>query len=162
MKDTIQTNIVYQGDVTITVKSGSKIIKTCGHNSGLQNLFKIVAKALSGNMLTSGDLPAYIDLRYTSDDIDGRWETCLINLQSLTQRNYTQENGLWVTKLASGIPYSELNSPPNLFRAREFRLYLMSEALDDLAYIQVDTATIESITAGSQAIVEWVLRLSNG
>lgn len=162
MDKLIQTNIVYTGSVNLSVKNKEKIIKSTYHNSGLSELFRLISKSISGNGLNLDECPQYIDLRYRVG-IDPSWKTCLINKQSITQRDYFQENGFWVSKFATNIPYSEFTIPPqnSAFKNASFRLYIESKNTD-LAFIDVDFDTINTIVPGSQAIVEWVMRLSNG
>ncbi len=162
MDKLIQTNIIYTGSVNLSVKNNGKIIKSTYHNSGLPELFKIIAKSISGNGIDLNERPHYIDLRYRVS-INNIWKTCLINKQSITQSDYFQENGFWVCKFAANIPYSEFTIPPqnNAFKDASFRLYIESKN-NDLAFIDVDFDTVNTIVPGSQAIVEWVMRLSNG
>ena len=57
------TDLQYTGEVSVKFNINGKLVDIRNHNSGLPNLFRIIAKALAGYN-TSQEKPNYIDLRY--------------------------------------------------------------------------------------------------
>lgn len=150
------SNICYKGDVNVKIDSNRFLYS----NNGLPNLFKLICEALAGNNV-SKNIPEKIDLRYSFNDSQDTWESCLINNQFLTQTNYLLENGSWKLKVAASIPYSELSvTPLESLSGAIFRIYLMSSK-EDLAFIDINRSDILMLNPGSQALIEWTLTFSN-
>ncbi len=84
------TNI-YRGKVKIAFKKGKNILKQTTHNRGLSDMSLLFAKAVTGNLDYSSDIPRLIDIGYM--------------VPSATTTNYTYSNGVWM---------SILNSPANI------------------------------------------------
>lgn len=84
------TNI-YRGKVKIAFKKGKNILKQTTHNRGLSDMSLLFAKAITGNLDYSSDIPRLIDIGYM--------------VPSATTTNYTYSNGVWM---------SILNSPANI------------------------------------------------
>lgn len=84
------TNI-YRGKVKIAFKKGKNILKQTTHNRGLSDMSLLFAKAVTGNLDYSSDIPRLIDIGYM--------------VPSATTRDYTYSNGVWM---------SILNSPANI------------------------------------------------
>ena len=153
------TDLQYTGEVSVKFNINGKLVDIRNHNSGLPNLFRIIAKALAGYN-TSQEKPNYIDLRYITAK-SSTWQSCLSNKQSVSQLSYHLEKGNWLTKAASTIPYSSLKiTPISSLNATAFRLYLMADE-SDLAYISINENDIAEIVPGTQALVEWILKISN-
>lgn len=160
MEKNIDTNLNYKGSVNLSLNiNGTKVIIN-KHNSGLPDLFRIISKALAGYD-TSKEKPSYIDLRYSTSVEPDVFNTCLTSKQSISQLNFSLNNGSWVTKASSTIPYSSLIvAPISNLSAREFRVYLMTKDVD-IAYIEVDSQDLLKLVPGTQALVEWTLKISN-
>lgn len=158
--ENVFTPMEYIGKVNLKFKIGNKVVDFTKNNKGLPALFRIISKALAG-FNTMMDKPSYIDLRYIEFEGSTEWESCLSKNQSITQLSYTVENGSWVTKAMATIPYSAISVPSiESLDAYAFRVYLLSES-EELAYIDINKESIMEITPGTQALVEWVLRVSN-
>ena len=82
---------VYKGKVKITFKKGKHILKQTTHNTGLSDMALLFAKAITGNLDYSSDIPRLIDIGYI--------------VPSATTSEYTYSNGVWM---------SILNSPVNI------------------------------------------------
>lgn len=159
MKNDIETKIKYSGLVNLNLKINNKIININKNNSGLPDLFRLISKALAGYDV-SDEKPSYIDLRYMNSS--GEWESCLSKKQSISQLSYNLNNGSWITKASSTIPYSSLIITPisSLGENVPFRIFLMNKR-NDLAFIDIDSTDVYKITPGTQALVEWVLKIFN-
>ena len=154
--DTI--NIGYIGSVNLSINVNGKTLVINKKNKGLPELFRLITKALAGNDI-SKDKPSYIDLRFLNGY--GEWESCLTRKQSISQLSYNLSDGSWVTRASSTIPYSSLTTTPvSDIETESFRVYLMNKNTE-LAYIDVDPNDVYKITPGTQALVEWVLKLVN-
>ena len=155
----INTNMKYEGLVDLCITINGKKTKINAKNNGLPNLFRLISKALAGHDISKEKM-SHIDLRYNTAE-DEVFKSCLTRKQSLSQLTYGLDNGSWITRAASTIPYSALAfSSFSLLSAKSFRLYLMSKDYD-LAYVEIDGTVLEKITPGTQALVEWVLKISN-
>jgi hypothetical protein len=160
MKRNINTNLNYRGSVNVSLNiNGNKVIIN-KHNNGLPDLFRLISKALAGYN-TSTEKISYIDLRYNTIDSPDDFVSCLTAKQSITQLTYSLNSGSWVTNAASTIPYASLIvAPISYLNAKEFRIYLMTKDVD-VAYISVDEQDLLKLVPGTQALVEWTLKISN-
>lgn len=87
----------YRGKVNIDFKQNGKIIAHTTHNTGLSDMALLFAKAVTGNINYSTDIPRLLDIGYV--------------VPSATQYDYSYANGVWM---------SILNSPANI-GGRQFR-----------------------------------------
>ena len=159
MNDIADMNIGYVGNVNIKIPINGKMTNIHRKNKGLSELFRVISKALAGNNIVD-DKPSYIDLRFLNDY--GEWQSCLSKKQSIAQLSFNMQDGNWVTRASSSIPYSALTITPisDLGEGKLFRIYLMSRN-NDLAYIDISSGDVYSITPGTQALIEWVLKIVN-
>lgn len=160
MKRSIDTELNYKGSVNVSLNiNGNKVVIN-KHNNGLPDLFRLISKALAGYN-TSTEKISYIDLRYNTEDNQNDFISCLTKKQSVSQLNYSLNNGSWVTTAASTIPYASLTvTPISYLNAKEFRVYLMTRDVD-LAYININEQDLLKLVPGTQALVEWSLKISN-
>ena len=158
MENTANISVGYIGSVNISIPINGKTIKINRKNKGLPELFRLLVRALAGNSIAT-DKPSYIDLRYLNGYGEG--ESCLTNRQSISQHSYNLSDGSWVARAASTIPYSALSvTPISDLGVSSFRVYLMNKT-DDLAYIDVEANDVYRITPGTQALVEWIIKIIN-
>jgi hypothetical protein len=158
MENTANIPIGYIGSVNISIPVNGKTLKINRKNKGLPELFRLLVRALAGYSIVA-DKPSYIDLRYLNED--GEWESCLTNRQSVSQLSYNLSDGSWIARAASTIPYSALSvTPISDIGVASFRVYLMNKNTD-LAYIDVEANDVYKITPGTQALVEWILKIIN-
>lgn len=160
MERKINTDLNYNGSVNLSLNiNGNKIIIN-KHNNGLPDLFRIISKALAGYDV-SKEKVSYIDLRYNTLSNPDAFNSCLTAKQSISQLTFSLNNGSWVTRAASTIPYSSLiTAPISNLNAKEFRVYLMTKDVD-VAYINIDEQDLLKLVPGTQALVEWALKISN-
>lgn len=158
MENTANISVGYIGSVNISIPINGKTIKINRKNKGLPELFRLLVRALAGNNIAM-DKPSYIDLRYLNGY--GEWESCLTNRQSISQLSYNLSDGSWIARATSTIPYSALSvTPISDLGVASFRVYLMNKTTD-LAYIDVEANDVYKITPGTQALVEWILKIIN-
>lgn len=110
---------IYKGKVKITYKKGKNILKQTTHNRGLSDMSLMFAKAITGNLDYSTDIPRLIDIGYivpsaTTDEYtyaNGVWMSILNNPVNIGGRQYefNQELENWVAVLTSTVYYSDLN-----------------------------------------------------
>ena len=169
------TNLVYTGEVQLSIKKGNKITKIKKKNSGLPMMFKFFAKALSNN-LQNDDYPERIDLRrsldYQNDEPDG---SILKTTIGISGRTYKYLNGEWKCVLNAQIGFDDLRystSNNNYY----YRLYLFNNSedgdyVDDvaMAYLDLNVSDdgtvmpggLDMLSQGSQLLIEWYLGISN-
>lgn len=159
--DNINTNLSYTGSVDLSININGKKIYLNKKNNGLPNLFRLISKALAGFDISKEKL-SYIDLRYSTLENTETYISCLTNIQSLSQLSFNLDNGGWVTRATSTIPYSSLAFPrlDLLDNVNDFRIYLMTKSYD-VAFITIDKEVVYKILPGTQALIEWVLKVSN-
>ena len=149
-------NLGYKGNIKITYRIKGKVVEKYYHNEGLPNLFRIISKALTGASIYN-ERPTTIDLR---EKVNGSWQTLLNSGGTATALLYTQDsNGDWVARATTTISYSQLTTT-TFSPSGEYRLYLSSQT-GDLAYLPVDGSDLSNIEQGTQALVEWTLKVSN-
>ncbi len=126
---------VYRGRVKITYKKGKNILKQTTHNTGLSDMSLMFAKAITGNLNYSSDIPRLIDIGYI--------------VPSATTETYTYGNGVWM---------SILNQPANIGG----RQYKFDEALDNWVAVLTSTIYYSDLNGGildtvlSQADLEYI------
>ena len=126
---------VYRGRVKITYKKGKNILKQTTHNTGLSDMSLMFAKAITGNLNYSSDIPRLIDIGYI--------------VPSATTETYTYSNGVWM---------SILNQPANIGG----RQYKFDEALDNWVAVLTSTIYYSDLNGGildnvlSQADLEYI------
>ena len=145
----------YCGNVKIRYIIKGKIVESSYHNEGLDALFKYIARALCGNNV-SGDRPISLDLRKFKD---GTYTSLLNTRSMLSGVYYTYEKGSWVTKTTAVISYSQLNTT-GFDESDTYYIYLCSEN-NDFARLQVTATDLSRIHPGTQALIEWTLKVSN-
>lgn len=166
--------LFYKGSVKVKIKINNKYYTVYNHNSGTEYLQKSFCKFLTGNYGGEPDIPQLIDLR-RQDPTYSQWTTCLNQEIGLTGKTYLKTtdaelglNDVWVARFTAAIPYSTLIA--NVTEGfTNFRLYLYgsfdgddsSERYHDLAYIDISKETVEKITPGTQALIEWSMQLLN-
>lgn len=146
----------YQGSVKIKYKINGKVIENYYHNAGLPNLFRIISKALTGTDIYN-ERPIKIDLREYSD---GEWHSLLNSGGVASGLSYMQDNlGDWVTRATTTISYSQLKTT-SFSSEGTYALYLVSQA-GDLATLSVSGDDLSKIEQGTQALIEWTLKITN-
>ena len=160
------TNLVYKGEVQLSVKNGKKITKIKKKNAGLPAMFKFFAKALS-NKLDDNDFPSQVNLKRSSNK--DNWSSVLKTTTGISGSSYKYIDNEWKCVLNAQIGYDDLSqnvSDNNYY----YRLYLLNSADDnEMAYLDLNVlsdGTIEKggldmLSQGSQLLIEWYLGISN-
>lgn len=109
----------YRGKVNIVFKRNNYILRQTTHNTGLSDMALLFAKAITGNMDYSTDIPRLIDIGYmvpsaTADEYtlsNGVWQSILNEPANIGGRQYKFDDTLenWVGVLTSTVYYSDLN-----------------------------------------------------
>lgn len=157
-----RTALNYAGSVVIRYRIKDKVVESKYHNNGLPNLFRVISKALTG-VDVSNEKPTSIDLRSSNDG--STWTSCIGSGGIATGVYFTQETpvapqtvGDWVTKATTTLSYTQLIDTS--FSDEYYRLYLVSNTAD-LAFLDVEKSGLSNLTQGTQAIIEWTLKVSN-
>ena len=113
MKDKLQ----YRGKVQLDTMKKGRRINSVIHNTGLPDMSWLFAKAVTGNLDSSRDVPRVLDLGYvmnnTSGSADGIWQSILNTPVNIGGRQYSYDASLenWVGELIGTIYYTDLNGP---------------------------------------------------
>lgn len=109
----------YRGRVDITFKKGKQIVKRATHNRGLSDMALLFAKAVSGSIIPSEDVPRVIDIGYIVPDAmdithtlsNGVWQSILNEAVPIGGRQYKFDSALnnWVAMLVTTVYYSDIN-----------------------------------------------------
>lgn len=109
----------YRGKVNIAFKRNNFVTKQTTHNTGLSDMALMFAKAVTGNINYSTDIPRFIDIGYmvpsaTADEYtlsNGVWMSILNNPVNIGGRQYKFDEALenWVGVLTTTVYYSDLN-----------------------------------------------------
>ena len=149
------TKLSYEGTVNLKFNVNGKVTEYNGHNEGLEPLFKLYARALAGDDVRNS-VPTMIDLRVRNgDDYDS-----VLNIRGIgTGRYYGKDtDGKWCTKISATLSSANLIAVP--VESGEYRFYLMSNE-EDLAYLPVEDTPLQRIQSGTQALIEWTLKVTN-
>lgn len=172
------TNI-YRGKVKIAYKKGKNVLKQTTHNTGLSDMSLLFAKAVTGNLDYSTDIPRLIDIGYivpsaTISDYtyaNGVWMSILNKPANIGGRQYKYDTDLenWLGVLISTIYYSDLNGgilDHILSQADEgyiqLKVRLCSYDSKDRKYfaeIDISPNEIREIRDSTSAIFSWYTEL---
>lgn len=163
----------YIGEVNVKLKINDKIVNLSTHNSGTPNLQRAFCKFVCGNTITVEDIPQFLDLRKSSDEFENE-QSCLLNRVALTGKSWdelrysnsvTESTSEYIAKFTGVISSNSLSALINKGDTRKYRLYLCSGSLYsntgfyDLAYIDVSAEDLSHITVGTQAVIEWSMKI---
>ena len=97
--------LVYRGKVKLDVMKKGRRLNTSIHNTGLPDMSWMFAKAVSGNLNSSTDVPRLLDLGYEIPDTAGIWTSILNNPVNIGGRQYSFDNSLdnWIGTLIGTI-----------------------------------------------------------
>lgn len=148
-------NFQYSGTIKIQYIINGKLIESSYHNEGLEYLFKYLARALCGDDI-SGDRPIALDLRKLSDGV----YTHLLNTKSmLSGLYYSKEQGDWVAKATAVISHSQLIT--SSFSDTDIYYIYLCSANNDFARLEIPASDLNRIRPGTQALIEWTLKVTN-
>ena len=162
MKDILQ----YVGKVRIDTMKKGRRISTSFHNTGLPDMSWMFAKAISGNLTPSTDIPRLLDVGYIIPGTE-IWTSILNNPVNIGGRQYSfdaSENN-WVSTLVSTLYYSDFNGgilDEALVRAESeeiaLKLRLCSYQTTNRKYfaeVDISPDEIEKIKEMTSAIITW-------
>ena len=170
---------IYRGKVNIAIKKGKNILKQSTHNVGLSDMALLFAKAITGNLEYSSDIPRLIDIGYivpsaTSVDYtysNGVWMSILNAPANIGGRQFKYDTDLenWLGVLTSTVYYSDLNGgilDDILTQADEGYIQLKVRlcSYDEKnrnysAEIDISPAEIREIRDSTSAIFSWYTEL---
>lgn len=113
----IKQKVSYKGKVDISYMRNGREINSSTHNTGLPDMALLFAKAVSGNLDQTNDIPRLLDIGYiipgtiTSRDSSGIWTSILNNPVDIGGRQFSFDNSLnnWVSTLIATVYYTDLN-----------------------------------------------------
>ena len=169
----------YRGKVKISFKYNNYITKQVTHNTGLSDMALMFAKAVTGNLNYSEDIPRLIDIGYmvpsaTADEYtlsNGIWMSILNQPANIGGRQYKYDDALenWVGVLTSTIYYSDLNGgilDQTLQQAEDgyikLKVRLCSYNTRDRKYfaeVDITPDEIREIKDSTSAIFSWYTEL---
>ena len=164
------TSLKYQGNVEIKLIIKDKVITLEGHNSGLPALQESFCRIMTGGYRGTCDIPQYIDLKYFNTETS-TWKTYLTTRVSLSAAAWKWSTiyNNYVAKFTGILNASMLVDSILATSSTQFRLYLYTDpdvadeetAYRDLAYLDVDAASLSRITPGVQALIEWTMQIKD-
>lgn len=113
MKEKLQ----YRGKVQLDIMKKGRRINSVIHNTGLPDMSWMFAKALTGNLQSTTDIPRVLDIGYvipgTRGSTDGIWQSILNSPVDIGGRQFLYDTTLqnWVGMLVGTIYYTDLNGP---------------------------------------------------
>lgn len=163
-----KTIVKYKGYVQLKIKINDKVITVKDHNNGLPYLQKVFCNFLIGNLITIEDIPECLDVR-RQENGSSPWVSYLLSKIHLTSKswNIETEGGVdnYIATFTAVIPSTSLIQPISKSDTGNFRLYLQTGALspttgyNDLAYLDISAEELSKISPGTQAIIEWSMKL---
>jgi len=169
----------YQGKVKITIKKGDNIVKRSTHNAGMPDMAMLFAKAITGNLNYTNDIPRLLDVGYIVPDTEssvnagdsGVWMSILNNPIPIGGRQFKYDTDLknWVAMLTTTIFAQDLNSPllPNVIDNMSKGNYILKIRMCSLnsanrnyfAEVTVDEEFLTGIRDSTSAIITWYSEL---
>ena len=169
----------YRGKVDIAFKKNNYITKKVTHNTGLSDMALLFAKAITGNMNYSEDIPRLLDIGYmvpsaTVDEYElsnGIWMSILNSPANIGGRQYKYDESLenWVGVLTTTVYYSDLNGAilnEVLERAGQgyidLKVRLCSYNYKNRKYfaeVDITPSEIQEIKDSTSAIFSWYTEL---
>ena len=169
----------YKGKLNIALKKGKVTIKKTTHNSGLPDMALLFAKAITGTMDYTTDIPRLIDVGYVVPSTEspvnagdsGVWMSILNNPVPVGGRQYKYDETLenWVGVLTTTIYSDDLNSAllPNVIEnlnngTYELKIRMCSYKIQNRRYfaeVDVDTEFLTGLTESTSAIITWYTEL---
>lgn len=125
------------------------------HNAGCSDLFKSIARYLSGNINTLSDRPLYVDLRV--EDSTQTFNSILKSKIPITSSMFFQDSSdlSWKTSYEAILEGTQLKNT-QIYPSKNYRFYLTSEDAD-FAYIDVLAEALR-FTGGTQIVVKWTMQ----
>lgn len=149
-------NLHYTGTVKISYKNQKQYIERITHNIGLEPLFRFWARALVGENV-SGEIPSTIDLQKLENS---SWTSVLNRPISISSLTYAIEDNSWVNKITATLSYDQFVDHSSIRSTDEYRIVLQS-SVSNFATLDVSPSDLMRISKGTQAIIEWVLKITN-
>ena len=142
----------YSGYVNITTCKKKTHIK----NSGTANLFELFARLLAGYIVNPVELPRTIMLYY---EVNGQKKAALNQPIAVTSA-YRIINNQHCAVFTGAISDTNLH---NEVENTQYYLELRNGTINTnaLAYIPIDTSILKQVESGRQALIEWVMTVSN-
>lgn len=171
--------VKYKGKVNISIKRGKNIVKKSNHNDGLPDMAMLFAKAITGNLDYSADIPRLLDIGYIVPSTEsvvnagdsGVWMSVLNNPIPIGGRQFKFEPTLsnWVGILTTTVFAQDLNSPliPNVLEnmangTYELKIRLCSYKQKNRKYfaeVAVDSDFLTGLRDSTSAIITWYSEL---
>lgn len=161
----MNTNLVYEG----TLKTDINGSICYSHNAGSEHLFKLISTILSRGNFQTSCLPGYLQLCTVTPELlletpqlsqhkTDLLLTSLLDIRS-SYTNYNDETEQYETIFESTLDKTMLR---NTSSQTTLTLVLVSANRDDiLATVSFDSTAYDSILAGNQAIIRWILAINN-
>lgn len=148
--------IEYSGKLEFKYKINGQVKNLHLKNSGTENLFKLLCKALCGYSLVD-QIPSKLD-------IIGNNGSIIYNLIPFTGITYLQENNQWKVKLTATVLPSDITQT-TISSDAELTLKMLNNLNEELATI-TDTSlatVLNTISAanGTAGVIEWSMTFAN-
>lgn len=167
----------YRGKVNSVIKRNNTVVSRSTHNTGLPDMSLLFAKAVSGTLDATTDIPRLLDIGYIvpqtiyqAENVDNKvWQSVLNVPCSITGRQFKYDTALnnWVGILTTTVLSSDLNGPllDNVLNEsgdREFKIRLCSYSQKNRHYfaeINIDDVFLKTLRESTSAIVTWYCEL---
>lgn len=108
----MNSRLSYRGKVQLDTMKKGRRIRTSVHNTGLPDMSWLFAKAVTGNLDSSTDVPRLLDLGYIIPGT-GIWTSILNSPVNIGGRQFSYDGALsnWIGTLIGTIYYTDLNGP---------------------------------------------------
>lgn len=150
----MQDIIEYYGEVTIKHKTkiSTTFVKT--HNTGTDELFKLICQSLAGYTLDNR-VPTYLKLV----DANG---VSLISPEyiSLTGKSYQQDTNGWYVRFNAEIEYTQLRTSLSSTDTAKFQICSGNTDKTVLAGVSINSQEL-NVSEGVVVLVEWKMYVKN-
>lgn len=150
----MQDIMEYYGEVTVKhkTKRSTTLIKT--HNTGTDELFKLICQSLAGYSLDSR-VPTYLTLIDTNDIV-------LISPEyiPLTGKSYQKDTNGWYVRFNAEIEFTQLRTNLSSTSVAKFQICSGDTDRTVLAEVSIDAQEL-NISEGVVVLVEWKMYVKN-
>lgn len=167
------TNILYEGQVSLQIKIGNKLITIEDHNEGTYYLKKVFAMTMCGETIGAQHTPQYIDLMFCDPSAKViEWKSILKQQLPLTGKFYSpavdNEAVNPDASFTATLSSTNLTMTMDEVASNKYSLRIdLVTGFDEnglqhrLATLPIAVSKLEKLSSGMQAIITWVMRLLN-
>lgn len=143
----------YSGKINVTLNNTTRKYR----NNGTARLFRIFAQSLvKPELVGANEVPSQITLE--GMDVNNSYKDALYYPIEQIYKEVVETIGGYAMKISFTLLPTNINNSEN---KHNYKLCLKNNDNEELAYAIIDDEIINAIDGGYQALVEWILEVTN-